>query len=64
MEFDPFIIHVKTSLLTTGTSESYTSEVAFSKDVKQTCQKNEGSLAAQDWGKFLKEGKFAVPPWD
>lgn len=29
MEFDLYIIHVTTSLLTTGTSESYAGKAAF-----------------------------------
>lgn len=41
MEFDLSIIHVKTSLLTTGTSESYAGKAAIPKDGKQAFQKNE-----------------------
>lgn len=52
MEFDLFIIPSKAALLTTGTSESCAGEVAFSNDVKQTCQRDESSLAAQDTGTF------------
>lgn len=62
MEFDLFIIPSKAALLTTGTSESCAGEVAFSNDVKQTCQRDETSLAAQDPGSFLKAGLFAAPP--
>lgn len=52
MEFDLFIVHVKTSLLTTGTSESYAGKAAIPKDGKQAFQKHEDSLAAQDhWNK-------------
>lgn len=50
-------------LLMTDTFESYAGKVAFSKNVKQTCWKNEGSLAAQDRGKFLNRGGFSAPPW-
>lgn len=62
MEFDLFIIPTKAALLTTGTSESCAGDVAFSNDVKQTCQKDEASLAAQEQGTFLKAGLFAAPP--
>lgn len=48
----PFFIHFKTSLLTTGTSESHAGKFAFSKDATPTCQMSEGSLAAEDlWNK-------------
>lgn len=63
MEFDLFIIPVKAAWLTTGTSESCAGEIASSNDVKQTCQKDEASLAAQAQGTFLKAGLLAAPPW-
>lgn len=61
METDLFVIRVKTSLLMTGTSENYAGKITSSTNMKQTCQKKEGSLSCTRQRKIFKWREIFSP---